>query len=93
MCIYPEGTRNRSKEPLKPFYDGAFKLGQETGKSILPCVITGTRKAMPHDIPFVFYPTRLGMYFLPPVSTAQGSVESVKNQVFEQMKSTYMERS
>jgi 1-acyl-sn-glycerol-3-phosphate acyltransferase len=26
MCIYPEGTRNRTDEPLKKFHDGAFKL-------------------------------------------------------------------
>ena len=30
MCIYPEGTRNRTNEPLKKFYDGAFKLAVET---------------------------------------------------------------
>ena len=24
ICIYPEGTRNRTSEPLKKFYDGAF---------------------------------------------------------------------
>ena len=26
MCIYPEGTRNRTGQPLKSFYDGAFRL-------------------------------------------------------------------
>ena len=26
MCIYPEGTRNTSSEPIKPFHDGAFRL-------------------------------------------------------------------
>ncbi len=26
MCIYPEGTRNTSTEPIKPFHDGAFRL-------------------------------------------------------------------
>ena len=26
MCIYPEGTRNTTGEPLKSFHDGAFKL-------------------------------------------------------------------
>jgi 1-acyl-sn-glycerol-3-phosphate acyltransferase len=26
MSIYPEGTRNRTAEPLKKFHDGAFKL-------------------------------------------------------------------
>src|SRR6185369_6074570 len=25
MCIYPEGTRNKTAEPLKSFHDGAFR--------------------------------------------------------------------
>src|ERR1700733_6542947 len=25
MCIYPEGTRNKSGQPLKAFHDGAFR--------------------------------------------------------------------
>ena len=39
MCIYPEGTRNRTDNPLKPFYNGAFKLSAETGHAILPAVL------------------------------------------------------
>lgn len=67
MCIYPEGTRNRTKEPLKPFYDGAFKLSVETGTPIIPCIIKGTSRAMPIDKPFYLLPTRLSMTFLPPM--------------------------
>lgn len=33
MCIYPEGTRNRTNEPLKKFYDGAFKLATDTAQA------------------------------------------------------------
>ncbi len=33
ICLYPEGTRNRTQEPLKVFYDGAFKLAVETKKA------------------------------------------------------------
>lgn len=31
ILLYPEGTRNRSNEPLKDFYDGAFRLAAESG--------------------------------------------------------------
>lgn len=31
ILLYPEGTRNRTGEPLKDFYDGAFRLAAETG--------------------------------------------------------------
>jgi len=32
VLLYPEGTRNRTDEPLKDFYDGAFRLASETGR-------------------------------------------------------------
>ena len=57
MCIYPEGTRNRTGEPLKQFYDGAFKLAVDTKKNIMPCVITGTKKAMPVNKIFYLFAT------------------------------------
>lgn len=31
ILLYPEGTRNRTGEPLKDFYDGAFRLAVESG--------------------------------------------------------------
>lgn len=81
MCIYPEGTRNRSNEPIKPFYDGAFRLAVAANKDILPCVITGTKKAMPIDKKFFLLPTRLKMHFLPPVSSTGISVTELKEKV------------
>src|SRR5262245_27973224 len=38
MCIYPEGTRNKTSEPLQRFHSGAFRLSVDSGKSILPAV-------------------------------------------------------
>lgn len=85
MCIYPEGTRNRSAEPIKPFYDGAFRLAAATGKEIMPCVITGTKKAMPINKKFFLLPVRLRMHFLTPVSPAGKTVTEVKDKVFNEM--------
>ena len=31
IFIYPEGSRNRSDEPLGPFFDGAFRIAIQTG--------------------------------------------------------------
>ncbi len=47
ILIYPEGTQNRSKEPLQPFYDGAFRIAIETQTPILPMVIINAGKLMP----------------------------------------------
>lgn len=90
MCIYPEGTRNRTAEPLKPFYDGAFKLAVETKKDIIPCIIIGTKKAMPVDKPFYLLPTRLQMHFLPAVSSENVEAKILKEKVFTIMKEFYV---
>lgn len=89
VCIYPEGTRNRSKEPLKPFYDGAFKLAVDTNKKVLPCVINGTKKAMPIHKSFYLLPTKLRMDFLPPISSNDITAGALKEKVFEIMKDHY----
>ncbi|HTF28583.1 MAG TPA: 1-acyl-sn-glycerol-3-phosphate acyltransferase, partial [Flavitalea sp.] len=47
MCIYPEGSRNKSDQPLKPFHDGAFRLAISTRKAILPTLIFNTRDTLP----------------------------------------------
>lgn len=93
MCIYPEGTRNRTKEPLKAFYDGAFKLAIDTKKEIMPCIITGTKAAMPIDKTFYLLPTKLTMTFLLPVSCEHTNTNDLKGKVFELMKTFYLQKN
>jgi len=83
MCIYPEGTRNKTAEPLKSFHDGAFRLAINTGKSVLPAIIFNSRKIMPATKTFYFRPHPLAMHFLDPVVPQPGEdVESLKQRVF-----------
>jgi len=90
MCIYPEGTRNKTAEPLKSFHDGAFRLALTTGHAIMPAIIFNTRKVMPPDQGFFFRPCPLYMHFLDPVAPRPGeSVESLKNRVFDIMSAHY----
>ena len=85
MCIYPEGTRNRTGMPLKPFYDGAFKLAIDAKKEIIPCVIIGTNKAMPVKKIFYLLPRRLKMIFLEPVSSKDTDTKTLNTKVFDIM--------
>lgn len=86
MCIYPEGTRNKSDQPLKPFHDGAFRLSMETGKKIIPAIITGTRQMLPHNKIFYYWPGKLSMTFLEPVDpTMFSSHTALKEHVFNTM--------
>jgi 1-acyl-sn-glycerol-3-phosphate acyltransferase len=91
MCIYPEGTRNRTAEPLKKFYDGAFKLAAETNTAIIPAVILNTKKALPANKPFFFLPHKLHIHFLPPISIKGRSAEELKEIVFAIMKDYYQQ--
>lgn len=91
ICIYPEGTRNRTSEPLKKFYDGAFKLAVDTKKSIIPAVIFNTKKVLPLDKKFYFWPNRIEMHFLEAVEVQDMSSEELKQKVFDMMKAYYVE--
>jgi 1-acyl-sn-glycerol-3-phosphate acyltransferase len=91
MCIYPEGTRNKTNMPLKEFHDGAFKLAVETGKPILPAIIFNTKKALPPGKVFFFWPTKFEIHFLPPVQeSSTDNYEVLKNNLHELMSSYYV---
>ena len=90
MCIYPEGTRNKTTEPLTRFHDGAFRLAVSSGKSILPAVIFYSRKVLPPSKTFYFWPHRMEMHFLSSVSPDGLSVEALKECVFEKMYDYYV---
>lgn len=86
MCIYPEGTRNRTKELLAPFHGGAFKLAMDSGKSLLPGIILHTRKILDAKKPFFFMPGKMEMHFLPPIPvTAEDTADSLKKKSIEVM--------
>jgi 1-acyl-sn-glycerol-3-phosphate acyltransferase len=84
MCIYPEGTRNKTSELLQPFHSGAFRLAVETGKSVIPTVILFTKIVFPRRL-FYFWPHRVEMHFLEPVSSVNKSAEELRMEVFEKM--------
>jgi 1-acyl-sn-glycerol-3-phosphate acyltransferase len=88
MCIYPEGTRNKTGQPLKEFHNGAFKLAVDTKKEILPAVLFNTTKVMPNDKPFYFLPGVIEFHFLEPMA-AGNDVERLREQAFDLMWNYY----
>ncbi len=86
MCIYPEGTRNKTGQPLQKFHDGAFRLATETNKEIIPAVIFNTSKVLPLHKTFYFWPRQVEMHFLAPVPVEGKSTQQLKDEVFEIMK-------
>lgn len=92
MVIYPEGTRNRTNKPLKPFYNGAFKLSVDTQKEILPAIIFNTKKILPVKPSFCFLPHKIEMHFLEPIEAGTNSTE-LKEKVYNTMSNYYANNS
>lgn len=85
MVIYPEGTRNRTNDPLKKFYDGAFRLAADTRKPIMPVILFHTKKVLPANKIFFLLPHKLEMHFLPAVASTGISASELKEKVFQIM--------
>jgi 1-acyl-sn-glycerol-3-phosphate acyltransferase len=46
ILIFPEGTQNRTADPLQPFYDGAFRIAIDMQQDIVPVVIKNAGNLM-----------------------------------------------
>lgn len=51
MCIFPEGTRNKSAEPLLPFKEGSLKMAEKTGCPIIPVTLNNTANIFENQFP------------------------------------------
>lgn len=92
MCIYPEGTRNKTSMPLKEFHDGAFKLAKETGVSIIPSLIFNTKTILPPGKAFYFRPAKMEIHFLPPINPREEeNYELLKEKIHQIMSNYFLE--
>ena len=53
IFIYPEGTRNKTNEPLGEFHKGSFKIAQKADCPIVPVVVNHTRDILEAHSPFI----------------------------------------
>ena len=53
ICIFPEGTRNSSNEPLLPFHDGSFKIADKSGCAIVPITLNNTSAIFEDHLPWI----------------------------------------
>ena len=63
ILIFPEGTMNKSNQPLNPFYDGAFRLAIETQTPILPFAILNSKEHLPRTNPLLLNPGMIRTVF------------------------------
>ena len=93
LCLYPEGTRNKTGKPLQPFYDGAFITAVKAQKNIIPAIIFNTGKILPHNKKAWAWPMPIRLHFLPEVSV-QGltlaDVPALKDKIHKQMEAHFI---
>lgn len=68
LTLYPEGTRNKSNEPIQRFYDGAFKTAINAQKDIIPGVLFHTKNVLPDRPKWWAWPHTIRFEFLAPIS-------------------------
>ncbi len=93
LCLYPEGTRNKTTEPLQAFFDGAFITAIKAQKPIMPGVIFNTGKILPHDKKFWARPMPVRIDFLEPIPTeglTLSDAAALKDRVHKIMSTYYV---
>ncbi len=56
VCVFPEGTINRTEDIIMPFKIGCVKMAKETNSSIIPYIITGEYKPFKKGLEIEFLP-------------------------------------
>jgi 1-acyl-sn-glycerol-3-phosphate acyltransferase len=93
LCLYPEGTRNKTKQPMQPFFDGAFITAIRSQHPIMPAVIFNTGKILPHNMKAWAWPMFIHFHFLDPIPTTGltlGDTADLKARVHKVMMDYYV---
>lgn len=88
IVIFPEGTFNETNQPLKEFYNGAFRLAISTQTPIFPVLLPDTVHRWHYSAWWKLWPGSNRVVYLPPVAVSGLTMDDVimlKQQVFEMM--------
>ncbi len=89
VFIYPEGTRNRSTEPLGTFHQGAFRLALATGAPIAVQTIVNATQITGADQTFGLFPGNLRIVWSEPIPT-EGLTQKDLPQLMQQVRETML---
>jgi 1-acyl-sn-glycerol-3-phosphate acyltransferase len=94
IVIAPEGTFNTTHNPLKEFYDGAFKVAIETQTPIKPVLFLDTYDRMGYESIFSITPGKSRSVYLDEIPVAGltlGDVDFLREQVYKIMQDKLIE--
>jgi 1-acyl-sn-glycerol-3-phosphate acyltransferase len=84
VWIFPEGTRNKTDEPLIDFIDGAFRLAVDMKSPIIVSTLVGMRHINNPNYKIDMAPGFVRCYFEKPIDTSQitaAEIPALKEQV------------
>lgn len=96
LCLYPEGTRNKTEQPMQSFFDGAFVTAVKSQKPLIPGLIFNTGRVLPAKKAFWARPLPIHIHFLEPIPTAGmtlNDVPALKDRVRTLMETYYTSRN
>jgi 1-acyl-sn-glycerol-3-phosphate acyltransferase len=88
VFICPEGTFNMTHQPLKTFYDGAFRIAIETQKPIRPILFLDTYDRLNYNSIFSLNPGKCRAVYLPETLTEGmviNDIAALKDKIYRQM--------
>jgi 1-acyl-sn-glycerol-3-phosphate acyltransferase len=88
IFIFPEGTFNETGQPVKEFFDGAFRIAIETQTPLKPVLFLDTHARQHYNSVFSLNPGRSRSVFLAPVPVAgltSADLPALKKKVFAMM--------
>jgi 1-acyl-sn-glycerol-3-phosphate acyltransferase len=88
IFIFPEGTFNETHQPVKEFFDGAFRIAIETQTPIKPILFLDAYSRQHYNSVFSLNPGRSRSVFLAPVPVAgltHADLPVLKQRVFTMM--------
>jgi 1-acyl-sn-glycerol-3-phosphate acyltransferase len=94
VLVFPEGTFNTTHQPLKQFYDGAFRIAIETGTAIRPVLFLDSYSRMPYQNLFSINPGINRCVFLEAIHTDGLNINDtalLREKVFRLMESKLIE--
>ena len=53
MCIFPEGTRNKTDGEMLPFKEGSMKMAEKTGCLVIPVALSNTAEIFENHMPWI----------------------------------------
>jgi 1-acyl-sn-glycerol-3-phosphate acyltransferase len=88
IFIFPEGTFNETAQPLKSFYDGAFRIAIETQTPVRPVIFADTVRRMHYSSIYSMTPGISRALFLeevPVTGMTLKDIASLKETVYKKM--------